>query len=129
MLHNLIANSLEAIEASSNGTVQGEIQIDTTLLQRAGEPWVELSVRDTGPGFTPDMLSRVFEPYVTSKPKGSGLGLAIVKKIVEEHGGRIEAENRNEGGALVRIQLPLTLPERLAPSQERRRENDRRKSA
>jgi nitrogen fixation/metabolism regulation signal transduction histidine kinase len=129
VLHNLIANSLEAIESSSDGALRGEIQIDTALLQRGNEPWVELSVRDTGPGFTPDMLGRIFEPYVTTKPKGSGLGLAIVKKIIEEHGGKIEAENRNEGGALVRIQLPLTLPERLAPSQERRRENDRRKSA
>ena len=129
VLHNLIANSLEAMEAASPGNLQGRIQIGTALLQRANDPWVELSVSDTGPGFTPDMLGRIFEPYVTTKPKGSGLGLAIVKKIIEEHGGKIEAENRGEGGAMVRIQLPLTLPERMAPSQERRRENDRRKSA
>jgi nitrogen fixation/metabolism regulation signal transduction histidine kinase len=49
----------------------------------------------------------VFDPYVTSKPKGTGLGLAIVKKIVEEHGGRIEADNRRPGGARMRIVLPL----------------------
>ena len=129
VLHNLIANSLEAMESVSPGNLQGRIQISTALLQRGNDPWVELCVSDTGPGFTPDMLGRIFEPYITTKPKGSGLGLAIVKKIVEEHGGKIEAENRNEGGALVRIQLPLTLPERMAPSQERRREHDRRKSA
>ncbi len=128
VLHNLIANSLEALETTSAGTVQGNVHISTRLLQRDNEPWVELTVDDTGPGFTNDMLARIFEPYVTTKPKGSGLGLAIVKKIIEEHGGKIEAENRIEGGALIRIQLPLSLPERMAPNRERRRENDRRES-
>jgi nitrogen fixation/metabolism regulation signal transduction histidine kinase len=64
-------------------------------------------VTDNGPGFQRDLIGTVFDPYVTSKPKGTGLGLAIVKKIVEEHGGRIEADNRRMGGARVRILLPL----------------------
>jgi nitrogen fixation/metabolism regulation signal transduction histidine kinase len=51
--------------------------------------------------------SRIFDPYVTSKPKGTGLGLAIVKKLVEEHGGQIEASNRSEGGARVEVRLPM----------------------
>ena len=64
-------------------------------------------VEDNGPGFQRDLIGQVFDPYVTTKPKGTGLGLAIVKKIVEEHGGRIEADNRRAGGARVRIELPL----------------------
>jgi nitrogen fixation/metabolism regulation signal transduction histidine kinase len=60
------------------------------------------------------MLPRVFDPYVTSKQKGTGLGLAIVKKIIEEHGGRIAVENRPEGGALVRVKLPVTGREHFA---------------
>ena len=51
-------------------------------------------VRDDGPGFPTGSISRVFEPYVTTKPKGTGLGLAIVRKIVDEHAARIEASNR-----------------------------------
>jgi nitrogen fixation/metabolism regulation signal transduction histidine kinase len=69
----------------------------------------------------------VFDPYVTSKPKGTGLGLAIVKKIVEEHGGRIEADNQRAGGARVRILLPLgdgarALDVRASRKPENRRE-------
>jgi len=60
-------------------------------------------VSDTGPGFEPQVLTRVFEPYVTTKSTGTGLGLAIVKKIIEEHGGRIDVSNRREGGARVSI--------------------------
>src|SRR5690606_42153319 len=70
-----------------------------------------LTVSDNGPGFAAQVLSRVFEPYVTTKATGTGLGLAIVKKIVEEHGGRIDVANRREGGA--RISILLT---RLAES-------------
>jgi nitrogen fixation/metabolism regulation signal transduction histidine kinase len=64
-------------------------------------------VTDNGHGFDKEMLARVFEPYVTSKPRGTGLGLAIVKKIAEEHGGSIEANNRPEGGAYVRVEIPV----------------------
>jgi nitrogen fixation/metabolism regulation signal transduction histidine kinase len=66
-----------------------------------------MMVADNGNGFDQEMLARVFEPYVTGKPRGTGLGLAIVKKIAEEHGGSIEANNRPGGGAFVRVVLPL----------------------
>mgnify|MGYP000961984678 CR=1 FL=1 len=68
---------------------------------------VRLSVLDHGHGFADAILRRAFEPYVTTKAKGTGLGLAIVRKIVEEHGGSIEADNRAEGGARIRIVLPM----------------------
>ena len=71
----------------------------------------------------------MFDPYVTSKPKGTGLGLAIVRKIVEEHGGRIEAETAPSGGAQVRVWLPVdeasrgAVGPRVAKGPEPRREH------
>ncbi|HJS21125.1 MAG TPA: ATP-binding protein [Steroidobacteraceae bacterium] len=103
ILNNLMTNSMEALE----GRADAQVQIGTRLDQQSGRPFAEITVADNGPGFASDIISQVFDPYVTSKPKGTGLGLAIVKKIVEEHGGRIEAENRRTGGARVRITLPL----------------------
>jgi nitrogen fixation/metabolism regulation signal transduction histidine kinase len=52
------------------------------------------------------VLERVFEPYVTTKPRGSGLGLAIVRRTIDEHGGEIDVSNPSDGGAEVRIWLP-----------------------
>jgi nitrogen fixation/metabolism regulation signal transduction histidine kinase len=103
IIHNLLANAIEAQE----GVAHPEIRVCTRLTEKAGRKLVEIIVEDNGPGFRPDVIGQVFDPYVTTKPKGTGLGLAIVKKIVEEHSGRIEAENARAGGARIRIELPL----------------------
>ena len=105
ILNNLVTNSLEALE----GRPGARIEIETQLAEEGPRyvASVAIVVTDNGPGFARELIGTVFDPYVTSKPKGTGLGLAIVKKIVEEHGGRIEADNRRTGGARVRIFLPL----------------------
>jgi nitrogen fixation/metabolism regulation signal transduction histidine kinase len=89
----------------------------------------EITVEDNGPGFRPDVIGQVFDPYVTTKTKGTGLGLAIVKKIVEEHGGRIEAENTRSGGARIRIELPLVAEIRIGNPIRDRRIGPRRERA
>jgi nitrogen fixation/metabolism regulation signal transduction histidine kinase len=67
---------------------------------------VRLTIRDNGAGFSQKILARAFEPYVTSKARGTGLGLAMVKKIVDEHGGKIDIQNRSgESGAKISILL------------------------
>ena len=70
---------------------------------------IRLSVRDNGPGFPGDMLSRAFEPYFTTKARGrgTGLGLFITRKIIEDHHGRIEISSRPGEGTTVEIRLPL----------------------
>ncbi len=103
LLHNLLTNAVEALEGQSGG----EIAVATRLVERSGEAAAELTVADNGPGFQRELVGQVFDPYVTTKAKGTGLGLAIVRKIVEEHGGSIEADNRAEGGARIRIVLPM----------------------
>ena len=63
---------------------------------------------DNGPGFPVELLPRIFEPYVTTKPRGTGLGLAVVKKIADEHGARIELGNIQEQGVVQGAQVSLS---------------------
>lgn len=102
LLHNLIKNAIEAMDKKT-----GRVRIITRRIEQSEFVVAELRFDDYGPGFPLELLGKVFEPYVTTKPKGTGLGLAIVKKIVEEHGGVLWAENRPEGGASIVIRLPL----------------------
>ncbi len=125
ILHNLIRNSIDALE----GQEQGRIELATRLVREQDLKFVDIVVRDNGPGIQMDIVEQVFDPYVTSKPKGTGLGLAIVKKLVEEHGGRIYANNRDTGGARISIRLPMdedsrtAMLSRAAQPRENRREH------
>ena len=118
ILNNLIVNGVEAVEHAP----AGHVLVATRLEVSGNAAYATITVTDNGPGFAREVLGRVFDPYVTSKPKGTGLGLAIVKKIVEEHGGRVEADNRTEGGARVRVSLPVTDGTRQLVARERRAE-------
>jgi PAS domain S-box-containing protein len=112
VLNNLIANGLEAVD----GVVNGRVTVATRFSSGPEGDSAVIMVTDNGHGFRQELLARVFEPYVTSKPKGTGLGLAIVKKIAEEHGGSIEANNQPAGGAYVRVVLPLAAQEQAQPT-------------
>ena len=125
ILNNLMTNALEALD----GATAPRLEIATRFEQGPDAAYAIITVCDNGPGFQRELLNRVFDPYVTSKPKGTGLGLAIVKKIVEEHGGRIDADNRPEGGARVRVVLPMQDSTRTASSSRERRGELRRERA
>ena len=122
ILNNLVTNALEALD----GVDSPVLEIATRLEQGGDARYAVITVSDNGPGILRELLGRVFDPYVTSKPKGTGLGLAIVKKVIEEHGGRIDAENRPEGGARIRVVLPVTDSTRSAPGTRERRGELRR---
>ena len=115
ILANLLSNGIEALA----GVAGAAITVRTRWLRTVKPPQAEITVSDNGPGFREDILRRAFEPYVTSKARGTGLGLAIVQRIVEEHGGRINAENLATGGARVRVLLPATADKRTELRRER----------
>ena len=96
VLHNLVRNGLEAI--GGRGTVR-------VSARREGDG-VAIAVSDDGPGIHREDLSRVFEPYFTTKEAGTGLGLAVAQRIVEEHGGRIEVTSSPGHGATFTVRLP-----------------------
>jgi nitrogen fixation/metabolism regulation signal transduction histidine kinase len=97
VIHNLLQNAEDSLADRDDAEIQ--------LLTRSDSRRVDLILRDNGPGFPPEILSRAFEPYVTTKARGTGLGLAIVKKIIDEHEGEIRLANREAGGAEIRIRL------------------------
>ena len=116
VLHNLIKNAQEALEGRPDPLIQVSTALSAVSNGSDSAPsgMVELRVADNGPGFDGELRDRIFEPYVTTKPKGTGLGLAIVKKIIEEHGGIIVAENTGVG-ASIRIRLPVLQPVPATP--------------
>lgn len=100
-LHQVTINLiLNAAQASTSGATVG------VLLRNLPSGWAELTVRDQGKGIERQALSRVFEPFYTTKSSGTGLGLAIVKSIVEAHSGTIEISSQVGKGTQVQIKLP-----------------------
>jgi nitrogen fixation/metabolism regulation signal transduction histidine kinase len=103
VIHNLVQNAQDALEHQSERGSSPAIEVRTEL---AGDR-ICLAVSDNGGGFPEELMARIFEPYVTTKPRGTGLGLAIVKKIVDEHHGAVSIENHPSRGASVSVLLPL----------------------
>lgn len=111
VIHNLLQNAQDALVDRGPEAPAPRIDVATEIIHYTGADGaaglaVRLAIMDNGPGFAPKILARAFEPYVTSKTRGTGLGLPMVKKIIDEHGGRIDIQNRPDGsGASVFILL------------------------
>jgi signal transduction histidine kinase len=113
VLVNLLRNAAEAAGSPrAEGGGAGLVEVDAERTMRDGARWVTLSIRDNGPGIDPAVLSRLFEPFATTKldARGTGLGLAVSQGIVREHAGLLTARNRESGeggpGAVFEVMLP-----------------------
>jgi PAS domain S-box-containing protein len=102
VLLNLITNAQQAIEGSGDVTI-----VTRSAADRPG--WIELVVTDTGRGIPAEQLSRIFDPYFTTKATGTGLGLSITFRIVEEHGGTIRVHSGAGKGAEFLLSFPVAL--------------------
>jgi signal transduction histidine kinase len=127
VLLNLLLNALDAVP--EGGTIWVRVSSESRASQArlsVGEPsstrakeWLTIEVGDTGGGLPADLGARIFEPFVSAKETGTGLGLSICKRIVEAHGGEIDAANLAAGGAVFSVRLPLLVePEATEPCNE-----------
>ena len=104
LIMNLLQNALQS--AGHGGTVH----ISTGVPQRkSGGKWIEINVKDDGPGILPENFNKIFDPYFSTKSSGSGLGLAICRKIVEEHGGLLTVKSASRKGAHFNVLLPAAI--------------------
>jgi signal transduction histidine kinase len=101
---NLIVNAIQAMSGIGEGARELQISIDAV----PSEGGVRVGVRDTGPELSPESLSRLFEPFYTTKPEGMGMGLSICRSIIEAHGGRLWAIPCEPQGALFQFTIPAT---------------------
>ncbi|MEA2959157.1 MAG: hypothetical protein QOJ58_4851 [Alphaproteobacteria bacterium] len=99
---NLIVNAIQAMSGIGEGPRELQISIEAV----PSEGGVCVGVRDTGPGLNPESLSRLFEPFYTTKPEGMGMGLSICRSIIEAHGGRLWATQCEPRGALFQFTIP-----------------------
>ncbi|BDG08915.1 sensor histidine kinase [Anaeromyxobacter paludicola] len=118
VLSNLLRNGIEAMGPGAWGEPLGTRPAPrqrtlTLATARAGDE-VRIVVDDTGAGIPAEVRGRVFEPFVTTKRTGTGLGLAISRRVVEAHGGTIEAQDRAGGGTRIAVRLPGAAPLRAA---------------
>ena len=95
---NLVENSKDGLAKEKNPEIIIDIVEDIN--------WVTFTIEDNGMGISKELMSRIFEPYVTSKATGTGLGLAIVNKIIEEHSGKIDIRRNKNKGTSVSVKLP-----------------------
>lgn len=117
VLVNLLRNAVEAVEAQP--PARRRIEVDAALADREGRQWASLTVADSGPGIDPEVLGRLFEPFVSTRldDRGTGLGLAVSEGIVREHAGLLLARNRDDGdGAVFEIMLPVDVESGSEPA-------------
>jgi len=103
---NLVRNAVEAM----GGQERRDLSVRAAP---AGEGVYEVTIADTGPGLSEAVRARLFQPFTTTKPAGMGVGLSLCRNIIEDHGGRIRADNGVDGGAVFRFTLPAKVADQV----------------
>jgi PAS domain S-box-containing protein len=116
-MHQVFRNLMEnALLHAPTGT---DVTVSSRTEHQDGQAWAVFTVEDAGPGFDPEALARAFEPFFTRRRGGTGLGLSIVRRVVEEHGGGVDAVNRDAGGARLTLRLPMPRTKAVAEAVDR----------
>jgi PAS domain S-box-containing protein len=102
VLMNLLTNAREAM------TGGGEIRIETARAERPD--WIRLRVADTGPGIPPEDITKIFDPFYTTKRTGTGLGLSVTYGIIRQHGGTVDVASRPGAGTTFTLEFPVAAP-------------------
>jgi signal transduction histidine kinase len=110
VLINLIENARQAMQTLRSSDAERILTVQT----KADADSLTIAIGDTGPGISPEVMPRIFEPLFSTKDFGAGLGLSVVKGIVEQHGGMIHVASSDGKGTKVSIQLPLHRKENAA---------------
>jgi len=110
---NLVANAFDALEGKGRVTISavaGAIGDDPAFAAQtmSPSPVVIVDVADDGPGISPELSDKIFNPFFTTKLQGTGLGLAIVRKIIDAHDGLIDVSSSPRNGTRFRVTLPVS---------------------
>jgi PAS domain S-box-containing protein len=106
VVHCLVGNSIESIAAAG-----AELRHIRVSAKKTHDGWVNFYVADSGPGVSPAIADRLFEPFATTKPTGIGLGLAMSRSMIESHGGKLWIETAATGGTMFCFSLPIANPQ------------------
>jgi len=109
-LHNLFQNACEAMPLG------GRLTVAVRDYSWQGHPGVLIEVKDSGPGLTEKEISKIFEPFYSTKESGTGLGLSVSRKIIAQHGGKIEVQSKKGEGSTFKIYLPVKRIQQLVPA-------------
>jgi signal transduction histidine kinase len=100
---NLLTNAREAMAGRG-----GEIRIETARAERPG--WIRVRIADTGPGIPAEEITKIFDPFYTTKRTGTGLGLSVTYGIIQEHGGTVDVASRPGAGTTFTLEFPVMTP-------------------